>query len=140
MAEPSTILASLDRFIETFKTEHGVEIGRRVATEKHGVAIVKAAENKAFGHFDHCGHSESDKCADDQHDPDLGDTSEVVVAPKILFSNSKNGNSGQTQENCGFDRGHSENRIGHSGQSQQGFASTASLNTTADQANKEVTF
>jgi hypothetical protein len=140
MSDPSTILASLDRFIETFKMERGVEIGRRVATGKHGAAIVKVAENQEFGQFGHCGHSELDKCADDEHDPDFGDTSDVVVAPKIVFSNGKNGNSGQTQEDCGFDRGHSENRIGHSGQSQQAFVSTASLNTTADRANKEITF
>jgi hypothetical protein len=60
MAESPTILASLDRFIEAFKTERGVEIGRRVATGKHRVAIIKAAENQGFGQFGHCGHSELD--------------------------------------------------------------------------------
>jgi hypothetical protein len=96
MVETATILASLDRFIATFKTERGVDIGRSAATGKHGAAIIKAAENQEFGHFGHCGHTELDSCADDDHHPDLGDKSDVVVAPKILFSNGKNGNSDQS--------------------------------------------
>jgi hypothetical protein len=133
MAESSTILASLDPFIETFKTERGVEIGHSAATGKHGVAIIKAAENQEFGHFDHCGHSELDKCADDEHDPDLGDKSDIVMAPKILFSNGNNGNSGQTQENCGFDRDHRTNGIGHNGHSGSDRQTSVRPNVAHDQ-------
>jgi hypothetical protein len=119
MAKTLTILAALDRFIETFKTVGSVESGQGLATSKQGVATAKAAENQGFGHFGHCGQSKSDSADNEHHQPDH-DRPDEVIAPKVLFSDGYNGNSGQTQGYCGFERDHSANDSGHNGQSCSG--------------------
>lgn len=50
MAESATILDTLDRFIEQFKTRNEVESGHKLATE-NGVATANPAENLRFGQF-----------------------------------------------------------------------------------------
>jgi hypothetical protein len=80
-----------------------------------------------------------DSCADDDYDRYDPDQLPVVTS-KLSFSNGKNGNSGQTQGNCGFDRGHWAKRDGHSGHCHPGSAPTILVNAEADRVGERITF
>jgi hypothetical protein len=117
--ETSTILASLDRFIENFKTEEETNIGHSVATAPQSVAPIKPAEIRGFGHLGHCGHSRRDTQANDLSLHQDSRQTDFVEPHNLLFSSGYNGTSGESQGNCGFDRGHSGNGNGYSGHSFQ---------------------
>jgi hypothetical protein len=118
VAESSKILASLDQFIENFRTEDEIAIGHTVATAEQRLATGNPAEIQDIGHFGHFGHSDQDTHANASpyQFRRLRET-DAMVSRKLLDSSGYNGQSGQSQENRGFDRGQSGNGIGHSGHS-----------------------
>jgi hypothetical protein len=127
VAETSKILASLDQFIENFRTEDEIAIGHTVATAEQRLATGNPAEIQDIGHFGHFGHSDQDTHANASpyQFRRLRET-DAMGSRKLLDSSGHNGQSGQSQENRGFDRGQSGNGIGHSGHSSTKSAPTTS--------------
>jgi hypothetical protein len=120
MAESTTILASLDQFIEALKTEEEIGVGQTMATAQQSLATTKPAEIHGIGLLGHFGHSGRHTRTDnppypvyrnDRRPPDGNGSHD------LLFSGGYSGKSGHSQGIRGFDSGHSGNGNGHSGHS-----------------------
>jgi hypothetical protein len=118
VAETSTILASLDQFIENFRTEDEIAIGHTVATAEQCLATSNPAEIQDVGHFSHFGHSGQDTHAHaSPYNFCRREQTDAMGSRKLLYSDGYNGQSGQSGENRGFGSGQSGSGIGHSGHS-----------------------
>jgi hypothetical protein len=137
MAETSTILASLDLFIERFKTWDEIGCRYAVSTGQRAPAKANHIENHDIGHLDHFSHSGRDTHADDSLRHTRRDDArpvDVVGARKASSTHGHSGNSGQNLGNRGLDSGRYRNGVGHSSpehQPQIGF-NPAEISEAAD--------